>query len=454
MIDERISALEKLVESGIMSIDAARTARLKILEEKLMEDKITTPSIIERERNGKIRYICVIPKSLSKDGERHQVSGATPDECREKWMDAVYDNMEYQQDCKRKQEQQPETLCELMEEWMDKKKEGIKPQTISGYHSHYENHIRDSKFGQYKIKEIKLPECENFINKLINHREMTEDGREVGLGYDSIRHIKSEISMALDYAVSHEYIVANHMRAVKINQGLCCTERKHETEAWTDEELRAIELNSMHEWNQHRKYRLSAAIMILALCGCRAGELVDATWDDVDFNRGTFTITSTYTSYKDYDTGEFIRGTSTPKTPSSRRTLELTDSALYWFKELKRRNQQLGIRSNHLIVTKKGTITNQRDLNVRIQVFCKAMGIKYKSTHAGRRTYASILLENNVPLPEVSADLGHKKNSTTLDTYYKGRSKKNTMTSRKNAIFLATVGNSLQHGQNAEISAK
>lgn len=160
------------------------------------------------------------------------------------------------------------------------------------------------------------------------------------------------------------------MRTVKINQGLCSTERQHETEAWTDEELRTIEIESTRLWNDRKKYRYSAVIMILALTGCRAGELVNATWDDVDFDKRTFAITGTYTSYKDYESGKFITGTCTPKTPSSRRTIELTDSALYWFKELKRRNEELGINSKHIIVSKSGKITNQRMLAaVHMQAF-------------------------------------------------------------------------------------
>lgn len=434
-MDNRVIALDKMVEDGIMKADAARPARVKIFEEILnsMDKKITMPSIIKRERNGKTRFICVIPKGLSRDGQRHQVSAATPEECKERWMREVCENAD-------KKVKTPQTLNELMVEWMDKKGDGIKPQTLAGYHSHYENHIKNSAFGQYKITDIKLPECENFINYLTNKREK-KNGREVGLGFNTIRHIRSEISLALDYAVSHEYIVSNCMRTVKINQGLCCTERRHETEAWTDDELRIIEAESIRLWNEKKKYRLSAAIMILALTGCRAGELVAASWDDVDFENRTFSITGTYASYRDYKTGEFVTGNCTPKTPGSRRTIELTDSALYWLKEMKRRNAESGINSKHIIASRSGCVANQRDLNVRFKVFCEAIDVQYKSTHAGRRTYASILLENNIPLPEVAADLGHKKNSTTLDTYYKGRSKKSELFSKKNAIFLATAGN-------------
>ena len=431
--------LEKLLESGKIDVGVLERAKLEVMEEELIEHNITAPKITKREEANRTRFVCVLPKSQSKDGKRHQITGATYEECKEKWIKAASVCLEYNA----KRAEVPETLNELMEEWMSKKKDSIKPQTVSGYHSHYENHIKNSAFGQYKIQDIKLPECEGFINYLTNKRE-TKNGRQVGLSYDTLRHIKSEVSMALDYAVSHEYIVSNHMDAVKINQGLCCTKRRHQTEAWTDDELRAIEECSTREWKRNRKYRQSAAILILAFTGMRAGELVGATWDDVDFVKGTFTIESTYTSYKDYESGKFITGSSTPKTPDSRRTIELNDSALYWLKEMKRRNEQLGIRSNRIIVSKRGRVTNQRDLNIRFEVFCKAVGIPYKSTHAGRRTYASILLENNIPLPEVSADLGHKKNSTTLDTYYKGRSKRDTMALKKNQIFLATSGNTLE----------
>ncbi len=113
----------------------------------------------------------------------------------------------------------PVTLGELMEEWMSKKRD-VKKQTIAGYHSHYENHIKNKKFAKLKIKEIKLQDCKDIIADVVNFREK-KDGCEVGLGYNTVRHIKSEISMALDYAVANDYIRANYMPTVKINQGLC-----------------------------------------------------------------------------------------------------------------------------------------------------------------------------------------------------------------------------------------
>ena len=422
----RFEELDKLVKDGMMDKEAADDIKEKIMKKALEEKNIIMPTITEHMRKGKLQYTCMIPASKSRNGKRHQITGKTREECEKKWAAEMYDIEE------NGKETAPETISDLMIEWMRKKKD-VKKQTLSGYHSHFENHIKNAPFADMKIKDIRLQDCKDMIAYLIEKKDGT-----AGMGYNTVRHIKSEISMALDYAVANEYINANYMSTVKINQGLCDTTRARKSKAWTDEELQELCSAALISWEQKQMYRHSATLMAMIFTGCRAGEFCALEWSDFDEKRRTLTINKTLTSYRDYEADKHIQTLSTPKTPDSVRVLELTDEAVFWLKEVKRRQIERNIKTTHIVSSSSGHYANQRDLNVRFEVFCKANGLEYSPTHTARRTYASVLYDGGVPVSEIARDLGHKKITTTMNSYYKPQTSR-TLTSQKNAVFVTAV---------------
>lgn len=221
-------------------------------------------------RKGKVQYTCMIPASQSRNGKRHQITGKTREECEKRWIIEMYDVLESGKT------HAPETISDLMLEWMSKKQD-VKKQTLTGYYSHYDNHIKNAPFAKKKIKDIRLQDCKDIIAYLINKR----DGA-AGMGYNTIRHIKSEISMAFDYAIANEYINANYMSTVKINQGLCDTTRARKSKAWTDEELQELCSAALISWEKKHMYRHSATLIAMIFTGCRAGEFCALEWDDFD----------------------------------------------------------------------------------------------------------------------------------------------------------------------------
>ena len=48
---------------------------------------------------------------------------------------------------------------------------------------------------------------------------------------------------------------------------------------------------------------------------------------------------------------------------------------------------------------------------------CKAAGIAHFHPHDLRHRYASVKIAEGVPVTQVAAQLGHSRNSLTLDTY-------------------------------------
>lgn len=97
-----------------------------------------------------------------------------------------------------------------------------------------------------------------------------------------------------------------------------------------------------------------------------------------------------------------------------------------------------GILTPFIVSTRNGKIANQRDLNMRFKAFCQAAGVEYNPTHAARRSYASVLIDGGIPVTEVARDLGHKKVTTTMDSYYKPRASAG-ITGKKSGVFAAAV---------------
>ena len=399
-------------------------------EEALMARGIKTPKITQREKNGVTQFYSVVPARFSRDGKRHQVVCKTEAECKRKVQKIIIAAVE---------KKRTRAVSELVEEYLNVKKGSVKPQSFSGYCGNYEKHIKNSAFGQLDITKVQLPDCQMFINSLYSKN----------LAYSTIRKLKMMISEAFEYGISRDYILRNYAKYVTINKSLCTSNRTHEAGAWTDEEIEKLWDTSIKLWNDghNRWYRNSALIMLMIFTGCRAGEISAATWDDVDFEKRTLSITKTHAQYTDYETGTYIIGNSNTKTEESTRLISLNDAALFWLNEIKKRNDTLNINCNRIAATARGGAVSPATIDIQMKNFCSVAGVRYMPSHANRKTYATMMIDSGLPVSEVAADLGHTDITTTQNIYYKRRSKPDEVRARKNDAVLATVGNRLKNPQ-------
>lgn len=414
---------------GIITPEVVEAARRRQMADLLSKYKVQIPEPSYRETKGD--YLVKTPARYSEDKKRYTVIGRTPEECKDKFRKKIVELliiMEQGEDAEKKAKKM--TVEKTTEEFIRSSKDGLKIATYERYMRCWHNHIRGTKFGSRVLREIRQPDCQQFIDSLYQKK----------LAYGSIKQLKSIVSQTFDFAIARGYVQANQMKTTKINANLCSQERKHETTAWSDDEIRKLSEGSKQAWKTHRFY-YSAVYMALIFTGCRVGELLAANWSDIDFERKTFSITKTVIRYTEYDTGKKILTVDKTKTADGQRVIVLTDEAIYWLKELKRRNEKLGRHSGQVVETSKGGYAKSDMIDGSAKRFCKLVGVDYHSSHTCRRTYATILIDNGVPLTEISADLGHKNISTTQNCYYKKRQSSDDILSQKNAIFRETVGN-------------
>lgn len=431
--------VQLLVKSGKLSSEDMEALEILQIDEELKMRNIEIPEPTLHIVRGKEKYCCNIPARYTPDGKRRQVTGATPDECKEKFkkkaLELIEEKEKRETEKVEKKKKSQMTIDDVFEEWWDYRKGAVKGTTLTMNRSLYKKYIEGTKFGQLRIKTATQIDYEEFLQTLY----------QKNLSVKTVKITKSMLSVMLDYAIAKRYAYVNDAKLVKVNPGLCAATKPRCTEAWTDAEIAMIEKCSEEQWREKKKYRHSAIIPLLSYTGLRIGELLALRWSDIDMEAGTLTVDKTYSRFRGEDE-KFMDYEGTPKTPESRRKLRLNNKALYWLQQIKERNEYHDIptgQDDKIIKTKKEGVVRQCYVDIKLKVFCEAMDIPYKSSHACRRTYTSRLLDGHMPVSEVSARLGHKNTSTTLNSYYKIRRSQADQMEQENAIFGATASNTL-----------
>ena len=153
-----------------------------------------------------------------------------------------------------------------------------------------------------------------------------------------------------------------------------------------------------------KKPNVTLAFKILFWTGMRRGELMALTFDDIDLESKTISITKTYTKLNNKAV------INPPKTAKSKRVVAISDSLL---EDIKAYFQS--------IYDYKGT---DRIFNFGLNYLrycmcsiCKKSGVKPIRVHDLRHSHASLLIELGFTPLAISERLGHEKVQTTLNTY-------------------------------------
>lgn len=169
-------------------------------------------------------------------------------------------------------------------------------------------------------------------------------------------------------------------------------------------------------------------ILLALYAGLRKGEILGLKFSDFNYenktvkiqrqiaydyemNQGTYTIESMSKVERD------------PKTQNSVRTIKLPDIII---KETIKRQEEINLvktyNSNYIdfdyiSAQKNGNPRSLGSLNLYLNRLCKRNGLRRITMHGLRHMFATILIENNVPLTKISAILGHTSIHTTFEFY-------------------------------------
>ncbi len=282
--------------------------------------------------------------------------------------------------------------AEWLDIWLENYiKPSVKVRTYERYALIIDKHIA-TDVGKCEISELSALVLQNFITKLLESGNCKTGN---GLSANSVNAIISVLQSSLQTA--HLIGVANEYTANKIKRPKLI---ERPVECFSLKEQKQIEQAVLNS----KKDKLFGILLCL-YSGLRIGELVALQWSDIDFAKGTLTVSK---SCHDGKNGLII---DEPKTATSRRTIPLPKQLMPLVKMLKKRSD------SDFVVSSHGKPVSVRSYQRSFELLLKKLKIPHKGFHSLRHTFATRAIECGMDVKTLSEILGHKNPTVTLNRY-------------------------------------
>lgn len=272
------------------------------------------------------------------------------------------------------------TVTDLFTSWLETAEPTLKPSTLCDY-KYITNEYILPALGNIRLSSLEPILIERLCGSILTQGH----ARTASLVYTLVHR-------ACTFGVRWHWLLSNPCDRVPRPQY-----RAKRKEMWTPEELRTFLAGASDHWLYPLWYLAIAT-------GARMGELLALTWDDVDLEAGTVRISKTL---------RHIAGQAVvyePKTCTSNRTVAIPAAAIQVLKGLPRK-------SNFVFTGRHGQPLHITTVEHALKRTCAHLGLPPISPHGLRHLHASLLLDQKVPLPIVSARLGHADPSITARIY-------------------------------------
>ena len=251
----------------------------------------------------------------------------------------------------------------------------------------YESSLRLCRYiipvAHIPLQDITSEDLQNQINQL----------NDLGYSASTQKKVKNLLKSSLKKAVSERLIPFNPADSLSSPVVL-----PKDVETFTQDEFaKLLKFSEGHI--------LSCWIILGGTCGLRSSELLGLFWEDINFQTGEISIQRSRVRTQ-------TRGVimEEPKTKKSRRKMSLSPFARVYLKDFQRD-------TGPIFITSVGTIWTERNVDRWFEALTKKAGVLHRSKNTLRHTHATMLLQANVPLLEVSSRLGHSTPMTSLNRY-------------------------------------
>lgn len=278
----------------------------------------------------------------------------------------------------------------------------VKRTTYSSYMKIHQTQIQPF-FGKTPLAAITDADIQVYLNYLQTKGRLDRQG---GLSPKSIYNIFVVLNAALEKARG-KIIADNPAAEVHVPES-----QPVERRVLTVEEMETFIREVLVE-------RLRLAMLLSLFTGIRMGEVLPLQWDDLNEKKRTIRINKDLVRVLLFDDPsgkktELILQ-ETPKSKSSNREVpvhEYVFGLLMSYKQLQASSGQPNP-LNLLFPSKRGTYTDPRTYQKRVQAVCKRCELQGVNVHALRHTFATRLMEQNVPIRTIQNLLGHSSITTT-----------------------------------------
>lgn len=279
--------------------------------------------------------------------------------------------------------------------WTDEYMANLKPGTVRTYKTMINKHIKPA-MGAVKLTDLHPHRVQTFLNGL------------EGLSVSSVRLVYKVLHAALEKAVRLEYIPKN--------PATYCVLPKFEQKT-------IIPLNDAQTaalLTAARGTAIEHLLTVALFSGMRISELLGLSWEQIDMEKSTITVSKQLSSPPTRDKGLFI----TPKNGKTR-TIKTARSVMVALKEQRIRQAEMRLRAgqiwsnehNLVFTLEDGSILERQRVTRAFKAVQTAAGLEGFRFHDLRHTYAVNAIRAGDDIKTIQGNLGHASAAFTLDRY-------------------------------------
>lgn len=304
-----------------------------------------------------------------------------------------------------KEKSENPTIKETFDEWNNRRLElkKISPATHLRNNQTFNRHYKE--FGKRKIKSIESEDFSEFLEDQIP---------AYNLSAKAFSNLKTITRGFLKRAKKRKLIGFN-VEELFQELDVSDTDFKKVIKEDYEEVFNDEEMDKMTEYIKDNLDVKNIGILLMFVTGIRVGELVSLKHSD--FTGNTIKIRRTETRYLDknnnyvYDIKEF------PKTGAGVRTVIIPEDYSWLCTKIK----ALNLFGEFVFTDDKGKRLSTQAVRMRLKRVCKNTKVYHKSPHKIRKTYGSILLDNNMDRVLITGQMGHTNIITTENHYHRNR---------------------------------
>ncbi|QAA30953.1 tyrosine-type recombinase/integrase [Clostridium manihotivorum] len=389
-------------------------------------DALKIVNIMKKAKVNKVHsYVVTSPKDISsrwqtyiksEDGKRKKISAMSEDALYDKLYEHYFFTVKALQD--------------LYPQWLEKRRhETISSRTIIRNQQHWRKYYENTSFVAIPLAKIAPNDIENFLYSCINKHPMS---------YKTLNNMRFIVKDMLKFAYRKGLIKDNPFNDAEVKTSACIPEvhKNDSSRVYNKIEVDKLFNAISVELSVLPQNTDAYAILILFKLGLRIGEVSALKFSDIDYINKEIHIhrMETLDLGTDGKQHPIVVNHTKKRSPYGDRYLPIGEYELKIFEKVKVINIQHGYKDDDFIFCDSDGRTQTNEIDKRLRKLCRKAKIEVKSAHDIRRTVASEMHKNGIPLEMIRQYLGHSTIETTIGYIYNNNTKDENRRLIQNAL--------------------